>query len=65
MRTEGLNLNSAFVPQKRQATESTIFMVSICASASRRHARRGMSIAEGILASRQRRLLAEAEGARA
>src|SRR5580704_15369454 len=37
MCTEGLNLNSAVMPQAGQVTDSAIFMVSICASASWRH----------------------------
>jgi hypothetical protein len=39
MRTEGLNLNSAFVPQTLQVTDRAMFTISICASASHRHVR--------------------------
>jgi hypothetical protein len=37
MCTEGLNLNSAVMPQAGQVTHRAIFMVSICAAASWRH----------------------------
>src|SRR5580698_10068899 len=39
MRPEGLNLNSALVPQTLQVTDRAMFTISICASASHRHVR--------------------------